>query len=202
MQQPAMARFTEEVAVVNRLSGRVHEWTLLQPLSYRLVDTESSEVVNVPTGLVTDFASVPRPFWFWVAPWGRHGRAALVHDHLYRLGSITDPHSASLRRPSKREADRIFRQAIAVLDRTILSRSRFWGRFPGVVVEVRIALAGFRRWVMWAAVAAFGAGAYKKEQARGDAPALEHRMLTAVAQELGSSAPASARAPALSVMDW
>lgn len=183
-----MARFTEDITVANRLSGRVHEWTLCQPLSYRLVDRYDSEVVNVPTGLVTDFASVPRPFWFWVAPWGRHGRAAVVHDHLYRLGSVTDPVAGTMRRPSKREADRIFRQAIAILDRAILSRSRFWQRFPKPFVEVRIALAGFRRWVMWAAVAAFGGRAYKLGQAKGDAPALEHEMLEAVVRQLGEDA--------------
>ena len=144
--------------------------------------------MNVPPGLVTDFASIPRPFWFWVAPWGRHGRAAVVHDHLYRLGSVTDPIAGTLRRPTKREADRIFRQAIAMLDRAILSRSRFWQKFPAPIVEVRIAIAGFRRWVMWAAVAAFGGRAYKKEQAKGDAPALEHEMLEAVEQTVNNPA--------------
>jgi hypothetical protein len=182
-----MARFTEEVTVVNRLSGRVHEWTLCQPLSYRIVDLPESEVVNVPAGLVTDFASVPRPFWFWVAPWGRHGRAALVHDHLYRLGSVTDPVARSLRRPSKREADRIFRQAIAVLDRTILGRSRFWNRVPRPIVEIRIAISGFRRWVMWAAIAIFGRWAYKRGQALGDVPPLEHEMLVEVEQMVNNN---------------
>lgn len=188
MEQREMARFTEDVTVVNHLSGRVHEWTLCQPLNYRLFDRADSEVVNVPTGLVTDFASVPRPFWFWVAPWGRHGRAAVVHDHLYRLGAVTDPIAGTMRRPSKRETDRIFRQAIAVLDRTILSRSKFWQKFPKPIVEVRIAIAGFRRWLMWAAVAAFGGRAYKKEQAKGDAPALEQEMLEAVVQMMNEGA--------------
>lgn len=182
MEQREMARFTEDITVVNHLSGRVHEWILCQPLNYRLVDEPTSEVVNVATGFDTDFASVPRPFWFWVAPWGRHGRAAVVHDHLYRSGSVTDPGAGTMRRPRKREADRIFRQGIAVLDRTILGNSKFWQKFPKAVVETRIAIAGIRRWLMWAAVAAFGGRAYKLGQARGDAPAFEQEMLEAVEQ--------------------
>jgi hypothetical protein len=170
-----MARFTQDVTVVNRLSGRVNEWMLREPVSYRLVDTPESEVVNVPPGFATDFASVPRPFWTIIAPWGRHGRSAIVHDFLYQLGGVTDVAARSMRRPSKREADRIFREAMRVLDEVILGRSRF--------PAFRIWLAGWRRWTMWAAVAAFGFKAYQRQQTRGTAPPLEHAMLLEV-QEL------------------
>jgi hypothetical protein len=86
-------------------------------------------------------------------------------------------------------------EAITVLDRTILSRSRFWKRFPKPVVEIRVAIAGFRRWMMWTAVAAFGARAYKLEQAKGDAPALEHEMLEAVVQMLNDAPDPSRSTP-------
>lgn len=179
-----MARFTDDVHVVNRLSGRVFEWELRDSVSYRLNDRPETEVANVPPGFRTDFASVPRPFWSIIAPWGRHGRAAIVHDFLYQLGSVTDVGARSLRRPSKREADRIFRQAMAVLDEVILGRSRFWTRFPRPVVRARIALAAPRRWVMWAAVAAFGFKAYRRQQEKGTAPPLEHAMLVQVEEML------------------
>lgn len=39
--------------------------------------------VQVPVGFHTDFASVPRPFWVLVSPFGIHGAAAIVHDYLY-----------------------------------------------------------------------------------------------------------------------
>jgi hypothetical protein len=159
-----MAQFTEAVTVVNRLAGRVHDWELCEPMSYRLVDRPDAEVVNVPPGFVTDFASVPRPVWFWIAPWGRHGRAAIVHDFLYRNGSVTDVAARQMRRPSKAEADRIFRDAMAVLDHAILG--------------------GIRRSLMWAAVALFGKGAYKKRQRKDDAPPLEHEMLVDVQRRL------------------
>lgn len=173
-----MARFTEDVTVVNRLAGRVFEWELREPVSYRLVDTPESEVVNVPPGFATDFASVPRPFWAIISPWGRHGRAAIVHDFLYQLGGVTDVAAQSMRRPAKREADRIFRQAMRVLDEVILGRSRY--------PAFRIWLAGWRRWTMWAAVAVFGFRAYKHLQATGTAPPLEHAMLVDVERMLAA----------------
>jgi hypothetical protein len=179
-----MARFTEDVTVVNHLTGRVHQWEMCEPMTYRLVDTEDAEFVTVPPAFKTDFASVPRPFWFWLAPWGRHGRAAIVHDFLYQLGAVTNPVARvdeRLRRPPKREADRIFRQAMAVLDDVILRRSNLWSGSLKRFVGIRVALAVPRRWLMWAAVALFGYWAYKKEQAKGAAPRLEHEMLEAVA---------------------
>jgi hypothetical protein len=51
----------------------------------------------VPAGFVTDFASVPRPFWGIVAPVGYHSRAAIVHDFLYWEQGCT-----------REEADKIF----------------------------------------------------------------------------------------------
>jgi hypothetical protein len=156
-------------------------------MTYRLVDSDNAEFVTVPPAFKTDFASVPRPFWFWLAPWGRHGRAAIIHDFLYQLGAVTDPRASvatRLRRPPKREADRIFRQAMAVLDEVILTKSKFWSGALKPFVRVRLALAVPRRWVMWAAVAIFGHWAYKKEQAKGSAPPLEREMLEDVAAQM------------------
>jgi hypothetical protein len=185
-----VARFTDDVKVLNRLPGAVHTWALCEPVVYRLVDDQTSEHVAVPPGFATDFASVPRPFWFWIAPWGRHGRAAILHDFLYQLGAVTDPVAGTLRRPSKRESDRIFRDAMAVLDEVILGRSPFWRRAPSVLLDVRLLLAGVRRWLMWAAVAAFGFWAYRRQQAVGSAPPLEHEMLEDV-ERLLSAQPAA-----------
>lgn len=175
-----MSRFTDEVKVVNRLSGRVHQWELCQEVVYYLRRPDG-EFVHVPIGFATDFASVPRPFWWWIAPWGRHGRAAIIHDFLYQKGAVTGP-EGGLRRPGRWEADRVFRQAMAVLDREILTKSRFWRRFPGFVVALRLAVAAPRRWLMWAAVVLFGCLAYDRQQDKGTAPRLEHDMLVRVEQ--------------------
>jgi hypothetical protein len=178
-----MARFTGDVKVVNRLTGRVHEWEMCEPLSYRIVDLDDSEVVNVPPGFTTDFASVPRPIWFWIAPWGRHGRAAILHDFMYQQGAVTDVRRGTMRRPKRLEADRIFREAMAVLDHKILRASR-WGRLPRPFLAVRLFLAGIRRVLMWLAVVIFGHWAYDRQQAKGTAPELEHQMLTRLAEAM------------------
>jgi len=50
--------------------------------------------LTVPQGFLTDFASVPKrilgiPLWSIFPPWGKHNKAAVVHDWLYR-GKIVD----------------------------------------------------------------------------------------------------------------
>lgn len=56
------------------------QWMLLHPLTWRGTDW----CITVPQGFVTDFASIPRPFW---ALWPRSGRwnpAAVIHDYECR----------------------------------------------------------------------------------------------------------------------
>ncbi len=44
---------------------------------------EAYGAVTVPTGFVTDFASIPRIFWSALRPDGEYAYAAVVHDYLY-----------------------------------------------------------------------------------------------------------------------
>ena len=44
---------------------------------------ERYEGVTVPTGFVTDFASIPPIFWSVLRPDGEYAYAAVVHDYLY-----------------------------------------------------------------------------------------------------------------------
>jgi hypothetical protein len=39
--------------------------------------------VDVPVGFITDFASIPAPFWPLLPPDGEYTYAAVVHDYLY-----------------------------------------------------------------------------------------------------------------------
>lgn len=41
--------------------------------------------VKVLPGLITDYASVPRIFWPILPPYGRYGKAAVLHDALYQF---------------------------------------------------------------------------------------------------------------------
>ena len=74
-------------------------WVLLQPLEYRIKDI--NEIITVPRGFVTDFASVPRAFCHILTPHGKHSRAAIVHDYLYWTQGC-----------SKAQADNIMRIAM------------------------------------------------------------------------------------------
>lgn len=101
---------------------------LLRPLKWYSVH-EPERTVTVPLGFTCDGASIPRLFW----PLIGHPlsstviRSGALHDHLYWR------HSFDRRPITRRRADLEFRYALAV-DGT------------GVV----------RRWLMWAAVRAFG----------------------------------------------
>ena len=43
--------------------------------------------IEVPTGFLTDGASVPRIFWNIFSPFGNYFPAALIHDYLYSKSS-------------------------------------------------------------------------------------------------------------------
>lgn len=55
-------------------------WYLREDL--RWVSASGEEYV-VPSGFVTDFASIPRPLWSLLPKWARYGNAAVVHDFNY-----------------------------------------------------------------------------------------------------------------------
>lgn len=56
-------------------------WVLVEDLTYSIGSTGIKIVV--PVGFVTDFASVPRPLWWWLSPHDYYSKAAIVHDYLY-----------------------------------------------------------------------------------------------------------------------
>ncbi len=58
------------------------DWVLMENLRYQIGQT--STVIVVPRGFVTDFASIPQAFWsFGLSAHGRYSKAAIVHDYLY-----------------------------------------------------------------------------------------------------------------------
>ena len=88
----------------------------------------------VPAGFITDFASVPWPFWSFIRPWGRWGKAAVLHDYLYQCGACDG-------RISREEADAFFYQAMKSLG-----------------------VAPWRRNLMYWAVRAFGWLAWRRKR--------------------------------------
>lgn len=83
-------------------------WTLASRFRYRVGSLDSGEVIDVPGGFTTDYASVPRAFWAVCSPHGRHGKAAVVHDYLYSTGGYFG-------RYSRKTCDLIFLEAMKVL---------------------------------------------------------------------------------------
>ena len=104
--------------LVRQVSER--DWRVEEPLTYR----GNEEEFVVPAGMETDFASVPRPFVWFLPTYGRYTKAAILHDYLWRqrVGSPTAP-------VSRRDADGLFRRVMRELDVPFL-----------------------RRWIMWTAV--------------------------------------------------
>lgn len=84
-----------------------YKWELTAPLYFYLDKNKRDEGITVPIGFVTDFATVPRLIWSIIPPIGRYTKAAVLHDYLYE-----NPYLVK----NKKEADKIFLQAMQVLE--------------------------------------------------------------------------------------
>jgi hypothetical protein len=82
-------------------------------LQYRVLQT--TFVIVVPAGFVTDFASTPRALWSVIPPTGRYQLAAVVHDFLYWDQGCT-----------REQADAIFRVAMAESNVKPYERDLMW----------------------------------------------------------------------------
>lgn len=97
-----MSSFTTPLIVSPLQDGR--KWRLVEEFDYAVGSEESEDVIHVPAGFITDFASSPSQIWWLIPPWGRYGKAAVIHDYLYQTKART-----------RKEADDIFREAMGVL---------------------------------------------------------------------------------------
>ncbi|MGB7576378.1 MAG: DUF1353 domain-containing protein [Pseudolabrys sp.] len=82
-------------------------------LQYQVLQT--TFVIVVPAGFVTDFASTPRALWSVIPPTGRYQLAAVVHDFLYWDQGCT-----------REQADAIFRVAMAESNVKPYERDLMW----------------------------------------------------------------------------
>lgn len=108
---------------------------LCEPLEYHVGHADSPEVITVPAGFETDFASIPWGLWNLFPPLGPWARPAIIHDFLYatqgsgwwappggcRRKYITGPGWAPNRAwggsvYSRAEADAVFREAMGVVE--------------------------------------------------------------------------------------
>ena len=98
-----MSIFTSKLILWPLSGGK--KWQLVETFGFWTGQSVGQgEYIEVPAGFVTDFATVPRVFWFVIPPWGRYGKAAVLHDYLY-----------AQQRSSRKRCDRIFKHAMKIL---------------------------------------------------------------------------------------
>lgn len=104
----------DAVVVVKQVDDQ--NWELREVLRYRA----NREVFEVPVGQGTDFASVPRPFIWFLPRYGAYTMAAILHDYLWRVRAATG-------KMRWIEADGVFRKAMRELRVPFLRRWIMWG---------------------------------------------------------------------------
>jgi len=112
-----MTKFTTPLIVEHLADGknfRVHEpfkFWFMWPLEAAPEDQQKVEL-EVHENFITDFASIPRPLWWLYNPTGPYGKAAVIHDYIYRNVFLLRPDG---KRYTKHEADLIFKIGMSVL---------------------------------------------------------------------------------------
>ena len=94
---------------------------LLEAFCYEIGEVASGAAIVVPVGFLTDFASIPRPFWWLIKPDDPGiAKAAVLHDFLYQQAV------------GKMLSDAIFWEAMGILGCPNWKRNLCWiGLFFG-----------------------------------------------------------------------
>ena len=96
-----MSSFTQPLTVT-KITARM--WRIERAFAYHVGSEESGDIIDVPWGFCTDFASVPRAFWIIFPPDGEYTQAPVLHDFLYFTQTRT-----------RLASDNIFLEAMKVL---------------------------------------------------------------------------------------
>jgi hypothetical protein len=123
--------FVKDDVSVTQVSAT--NWKLLEPVIYE----GNHDTFKIPRGFVTDFASVPRIFFWLVPTYGIYTKAAILHDYLVRRSVIPVT-----------DADGIFRRALRELTVPFYRRWLMW-----TAVRLHSGLEGisagdFIRWLL------------------------------------------------------
>ena len=94
-----MSEFTRPL-LLEYIDGR--NWRIISEFDF--ASEVAERLIKIPSGFITDFASVPRFFWRVLPPTGTYGKAAVIHDYLYRYCTV-----------SKNLADLVFLEGMEVL---------------------------------------------------------------------------------------
>ncbi len=132
-----MSSFTEPLlAKIAQRDKRPIE--VVEPFVY-LVGFRATRKIEVQEGFQTDGATVPRPLTAFIHPIGRHGKAAILHDWLYRWPEWPKIWERFMpeAKDARHAADQIFLEAMAVLHVPLHRR---------LMIYVAVRLFG---WIAW-----------------------------------------------------
>lgn len=102
-----MSKFTQKENPIGRYLDNGKDFQLLEPLVYHVGNENSEEIIVVPSGSVTDWASIPKLLQP-ILPNTYGKRAAIIHDYLYRTNGLCG-------RYDRKRSDEIFLEALIVL---------------------------------------------------------------------------------------
>lgn len=120
--------------LVGYIDGK--RWKVAQGFTYRLCQPDGVQFVRIPTGFVTDFASMPLGVVF-KSPGGRWDKPAIVHDVLYKTMQVSVEGKAEPRIVTRGEADAIFKEAMEVAGVNWVSRQ---------IIYAGVRAGGWRAW--------------------------------------------------------
>jgi len=128
-----MSSFTTPLTVTPLQDGR--SWELCEAFHYCVGDKDSDECIEVPKGFVTDFASIPRFFWF-LPDWATYNKSPIIHDRLYFCKEI-------MGNPiTRKKADAVFLEAMLV-------DFRCHGKIGKVIAYIEWAAVRLCGWWAW-----------------------------------------------------
>jgi hypothetical protein len=81
-----------------------YKFMLVDSFFYHVGSYPSNEIIEVPSGFVTDLASIPRILWWALPPHGKYAKAAIIHDWMYVTAY-----------KNKNYADKVFLEGMGVL---------------------------------------------------------------------------------------
>lgn len=118
-----MSEFTGPLAIKEDQIDS-EQWMLLEDLNYEVGVEGSGQFITIPVAFVSDGASIPWPFSIVFPHWApRYRRPSVLHDLLRRSINEGHPHFFA---PTRRIADLLFLEAMAVCHVSWLVRHLFW----------------------------------------------------------------------------
>ena len=107
------SEFLTELVIIDVGNGY---FLLNEPLIYN--SKKLNQQIIVPSGFLTDLASIPRLLWSIFPPFGKYSRAAVVHDYI-----LSKKHDYNL---TKKEYDDIFLEAMKAYNVNVFTRNIFY----------------------------------------------------------------------------